>query len=268
VRVTIRPPRPPRILVTGAAGRIGTYLRERLATSDWELRLLDRQPFDDDREVIIADIRDPEALATAMRDVSAVVHLAGISTEAPLADILAMNIEGTWRVFDAARQAGVPRVVYGGSNHAIGFTPRSELLRADVPLRPDTNYGVSKAFGESVGRFYADRYGIRVACLRIGSCDDRPRSPRMLATWLSPDDAARLVDACLRFPGLGYAVVYGISANTRGWWDLAPGRELGYEPADDAESFAEEVFASYEPLAGEDAEHALVGGRWTTFSDT
>ena len=90
----------------------------------------------------------------------------------------------------------------------------------------------------------------------------------MLATWLSPGDAARLVDACLRAPNLEYAVVYGISANTRGWWDLTPGRELGYEPVDNAESFAEEVLASYEPLPGEDVEHALVGGRWTTFSDT
>ncbi len=254
--------------MTGAAGRIGTYLRDRLSTADWQLRLLDRQAFDDDREVVIADIRDSSALGTAMQDVDAVVHLAGIAVEAPLDDILAMNIEGTWRVFDAARRAGVARVVYGGSNHAIGFTPRCELLRADVPLRPDTNYGVSKAFGESVGRFYADRYGMRVACLRIGSCDDRPMSPRMLATWLSPDDVARLVDACLRSPDLEYAVVYGVSANTRGWWDLEPGRALGYEPADDAETFANEVFADYEPLDGEEAEGALAGGRWTTFSDT
>jgi uronate dehydrogenase len=256
----------PRVLITGAAGRIGTYLRERLSGAQWELRLLDSRMFEDDREVVIADIRDAAALATAMRDVDAVVHLAGISTEAPLDDVLAMNIEGTWRVFDAARRAGVTRVVYGGSNHAIGFTPRCDLLRADVPLRPDTNYGVSKAFGEAVGRFYADRYGMRVACLRIGSCDDRPRSPRMLSTWLSPGDAARLVEACLRFPNLEYAVVYGISANTRAWWDLEPARALGYEPADDAEVFAEEVLAAHEPAPGDDAEAAFAGGRWTTFS--
>jgi uronate dehydrogenase len=265
--VTNRPARLPRVLITGAAGRIGTYLRERLSPSDWELRLYDCRPVDDEREVVVADIRDTEALAGAMRDVDAVVHLAGISTEAALDDILAMNVEGTWRVFDAARRAGVARVVYGGSNHSVGFKPRCEMLRTDVELRPDTNYGVSKAFGESVGRFYADRYGMRVACLRIGSCDDRPRSPRMLATWLSPGDAARLVEACLRATNLDYALVYGISANTRGWWDLEPGRALGYEPADNAEAYADAVFAAYEPLDGEDAEHAFVGGRWTTFSD-
>jgi len=264
--VTTPGPTPPRVLITGAAGRIGAYLRDGLAASDWRLRLLDCRPFDDDREIVIADVRDSAALLAAMEDVEAVVHLAGISTEAPFDDLLGPNIEGTWRVFDAARRAGVPRVIYGGSNHAIGFTPRSELLRADVPLRPDTYYGVSKAFGEAVARFYADRYGLRVACLRIGSCDDRPRSPRMLWTWLSPADAVRLVEACLRAPNLDYAVVYGVSANTRGWWDLGPARELGYEPRDDAEHFATEVLAAHPPLAADDPENAWAGGSWTTFS--
>jgi len=257
---------PPRVLITGAAGRIGTYLRDALPAAEWRLRLLDCRPFDDDQEVVIADVQDSEALVAAMEGVDAVVHLAGISVEAPLDEILGPNIEGTWRVFDAARRAGVPRVIYGGSNHAIGFTPRSDLLTAEVPLRPDTNYGVSKAFGEAVARFYADRYGLRVACLRIGSCDDRPRSPRMLSTWLSPGDAVRLVDACLRAPKLDYAVVYGVSGNTRGWWDLQPARDLGYDPRDNAEDFAAEVLAGHEPLAADDPEHAWAGGAWTTFS--
>ena len=255
------------MLITGAAGRIGTYLRKGLPASAWRLRLLDNRAFDDDRDVVIADVCDSKALLEAVRGVDAIVHLAGISTEAPFDDILHANIEGTWRVLDAARRAGVPRVVYAGSTHAIGFTPRSEtLLGTNVPLRPDTNYGVSKAFGESVARFYVDRYGMRIACLRIGSCDDRPRSPRWLSTWLSPGDAVRLVDACLRAPNLEYAVVYGISANTRGWWDLAPGRALGYEPQDDAEDFAAEVFAVDEPLSPEDPDEMFAGGRWTTFS--
>jgi uronate dehydrogenase len=257
---------PSRVLITGAAGKIGTYLRNALPASEWRLRLLDNRVFDDDREVVIADIRDSGALADAMQGIDAVVHLAGIPTEAPFDDIIDMNVEGTWRVFDAARLAGVRRVVYGGSNHAIGFTPRSALLGTDVPLRPDTNYGVSKAFGETVARFYADRHGLEVVCLRIGSCDDRPRSPRMLSTWLSPGDAVRLVSACLRAPDVGYTVVYGISANTRGWWDLAPARALGYEPHDDAEAFAGEVFAADRPLAADDPDHMFAGGRWTTFS--
>src|ERR1700722_2285905 len=186
--------------------------------SQWRLRLLDNRAFDDDHEVIVADIRDAHAISEAMRDVDAIIHLAGIATEAPIADILEMNVEGTWRVFDAARRAGVARIVYGSSNHAVGFEPRSEMLGTDIALRPDTNYGVSKAFGESAARFFVDRYGMQVACLRIGSCDNRPHTPRMLSTWLSPNDLVRLVEACLRAPDLEYAVVYGISANTRGWW--------------------------------------------------
>jgi uronate dehydrogenase len=263
--VATPPSEPPRVLITGAGGRIGTYLRNALPASEWQLRLLDHRPFDDDREVIVADVRDSDALSEALRDVYAVVHLAGIATEAPLDDILGANVEGTWRVFDAARRAGVRRVVYGGSNHAIGFTPRSGQLGTDVPLRPDTNYGVSKAFGEAVARFYVDRHGMDIACLRIGSCDDRPRSPRMLSTWLSPGDAVRLVQACLRAPNLGYTVVYGISANTRAWWDLEPARALGYEPQDNAEDFATEVFAAHEPLRPDDPDEMFVGGRWTTF---
>ena len=167
-------------------------------------------------------------------------------------------------MFDAARRAGVPRVVYGGSNHAIGFTPRCELLRADVP-RPDTNYGVSKAFGESVGRFYADRYSMQV----LVSCASdrahhRPRSPRMLATWLSPDDAARLVDACLRGPNLemrsstGSRPIRG-PGGSRSW----PGRSAT-SPRTTPETFAPEVLAAHEPAAGDDAEAACGGGRWTS----
>jgi uronate dehydrogenase len=264
--VTAPPTEPPRVLITGAAGKIGTYLRDALPAAEWRLRLLDNRAFEDHREVVIADVRDSGALSEAMQGIDAVVHLAGISGEAPFDEIIDANIEGTWRVFDAARRAGVRRVVYGGSNHAIGFTPRSDLLGTDVPLRPDTNYGVSKAFGETVARFYSDRHGLQVVCIRIGSCDERPRDPRWLSTWLSPGDAVRLVSACLRAPDVDYAVVYGISANTRAWWDLGPARSLGYTPQDDAEDFAAEVLASHPPLGADDPDYALAGGRWTTLS--
>ena len=124
-----------------------------------------------------------------------------------------------------------PRVVCASSNHAAGFTPVGAELPADLPPRPDTLYGVSKVFGEALGRYYAERYGLQVACLRIGTFTDRPRDMRTLSTWLSPDDCARLVDACLRSPDLTYAIVWGVSANTRRTWSLDAGRALGYEPA-------------------------------------
>jgi uronate dehydrogenase len=226
------------VLLTGAAGTIGQALMHRLPVFGWDLRPFDREPIPGG---IVGDVTRPADLDAAMAGAEAVVHLAGMPTEAPWPVIREANIEGTLQVFEAARRAGVPRVVYASSNHAVGFTPLADDLPADLPPRPDTLYGVSKVFGEALGRYYVDRYGMRVACLRIGTFEDRPSHPRSLLTWLSPDDAARLVDACLRSPSLEYALVWGISANTRRAWSLAAGRALGYEPHDDAEDHLAEI---------------------------
>jgi len=234
------------VLVTGAAGRIGHYLRAGLPGLGWELRLLDRVPIPGERGSIVGDVTDPAALRAAVADASAVVHLAGEArTSSSFEEVLPPNIEGTYQVMEAARVAGVRRIIFASSNHVNGFAPRRAPVSPGVGDRPDSYYGVSKVFGEALGRFYADRYGMRVACLRIGSCTDRPTSPRMLGSWLSPGDVTRLVDACLRSPDLDYAVVYGISRNTRRWWDLGPAAALGYQPQDDAEEFAAEVLAPY-----------------------
>jgi uronate dehydrogenase len=243
------------VLLTGAAGKIGTALRERLPGYGWQLRGFDREPTPDG---IVGDITSTADLARAVGGVRAVVHLAGQPNEAPWPVIREANLEGTLRVFEAARQAGVPRLVYASSNHAVGFTPLAPDQPADLPPRPDTLYGVSKVFGEALGRYYADRYGMQVACLRIGTFEPRPSHPRALSTWLSPDDAARLVDACLRAPQLEYALVWGVSANTRRSWSLDAGRALGYEPQDDAERYAAEVEAGSAPS------DALLGGAFTT----
>ena len=249
-----------RVLVTGAAGQIGRAACAGLNARGWRVRGLDVVPLDGvdglSDPPVVADVRDGAAVERAAAGADAVVHLAGISGEAPFADILDVNIDGTYQVFDAARRAGVPRVVFASSNHAVGFTPRSELATVDVPPRPDTYYGVSKVFGEALGRLYVDRYGLDVVCLRIGTWQDRPTSPRHLATWLSPADGVRLLHAALSAPDVGFAVVYGISANTRAWWDLAPARALGYLSVDDAEDFAAEVLAGDEP-ADEDS---AIGG--------
>jgi uronate dehydrogenase len=197
-----------------------------------------------------------------MAGMDGIVHLAGIASEAPFEDILSVNIEGTWRVLETARRAGVVRVVYASSNHAVGFTPRVPMVGIDIPPRPDTYYGLSKVFGEALGRLYTDRYGVSVACLRIGSCTDRPTTRRMLSRWLSPGDAVRLVHACLTSPKLGYALVYGISDNTRAWWDLGPARALGYEPHDDAEEFAGQVLGADQPPDPDDPEEKFLGGRF------
>ncbi len=247
------------ILLTGAAGRIGTALRERLPALGWTLRCLDREPLTDGLRVDLADEADSEALAAAVDGVEAVVHLAGMPTEAPWPVIRDANIDALVRLLEAARRAGVRRVVYASSNHATGFTPVADDLPTDRPPRPDTLYGVSKVFGEALGRYYADRYGLQVACLRIGTFADVPRDRRTLSTWLSPGDCARLVDACLRAPDLDYAVVWGVSNNTRRTWSLAGARALGYDPVDDAE-----IYAGRLDRPAPDPSDALVGGGFTS----
>jgi uronate dehydrogenase len=230
------------VLLTGAAGIIGRMIRPRLAALGWELHCLDRNP-GDDPEVMAIDVLDADALDAATVGCGAVVHLAGIPDEAPLADILEANVRGTQAVLDAALSRGIRRVVLASSNHAVGFWERSEAgpLGVDVRPRPDTFYGVAKVAAEALGQLYADRFGLEVVSLRIGTCRDEPRSRRELSTWLSPDDAARLMDASLRGPVRGHVIAYGISANTRAWWDLSTARELGYEPGDDAEAYLEKI---------------------------
>jgi NADP-dependent aldehyde dehydrogenase len=232
------------ILITGAAGGIGTMIRPRLARPGRTLRLLDFVPLEPapgtGEEPIRASITDLDAMIRACTGVEAVIHLAGISTEAPWERILEANINGTRTVFEAARRAGVPRVVFASSNHAVGFhTPDEYPLPEAVVALPDTHYGVSKVAGEALGALYAKRYGLDVISIRILSCYPEPKTLRMLSTWLSPGDCARLLEACLSAEKPGYRVVYGVSGNTRGGWvSLDEARALGYEPEDDAEAYA------------------------------
>ena len=168
----------------------------------------------------------------------------------------------THRVLEAMRRHGVGRIVYASSNHAVGFTPRVATLPVRHGPRPDSFYGLGKVAGEGLCSLYHDRHGIEAACLRIGSFRERPTTRRHLSTWLSHGDAVRLVDACLRSPGLGFTVVYGISANTRAWWDLASAKAVGYRPEDDAEAFAAEIEAT--PATDDDElDGRFVGGEFT-----
>jgi uronate dehydrogenase len=244
------------VLVTGAAGRIGTALRERLPDFGWSLSCFDREPVPDG---IVGDLNSAPDLDRATAGVQAIVHLAGVPTEAPWPVIREANIDGLVSLFEAARRHGVRRVVYASSNHATGFTPVQPNLPADTAPRPDTYYGVSKAFGEALARYYVDRYGMQVACLRIGTFADEPTDVRSLATWLSPGDCARLVDACLRAPELDYSIVWGVSANSRRTWNLDSAYALGYRPEDDAERYADRL-AHPQP----DPSDGLVGGGFTS----
>ncbi|RJK95307.1 NAD-dependent epimerase/dehydratase family protein [Vallicoccus soli] len=250
------------VLLTGSAGSIGSELRRGLPGYGWRVRGLDLarpEPLGEGEEALVGDVLDAGLLARAVDGVDAVAHLASFPDEAPLDAVLDSHVRSTGAVLEAARAAGVRRVVLASSNHAVGRTPRPDQgpLGVDVRPRPDTFYGVGKVAMEALGSLYADRYGLEVVALRIGSFLERPTSERHLATWLSPGDGVRLVRAALEAPGVSYAVCWGVSANTRSWWDPAPGRALGYEPEDDAEAYAQEV-----ALGGDVLD--LVGGPFTT----
>jgi uronate dehydrogenase len=258
------------VLITGAAGLIGTWLRGGLPERGWALRSLDVVPIPDTRpgeEQLVTDVTDLSAMVDATAGASAVVHLAGIATESTWPAISHANIEGTYCALEAARRAGVQRVVLASSNHAAGYTPRPGqglLTEADAPHRPDTYYGVAKATMEALGSLYVDRYGMDVVCLRIGSAFPEPTTVRQLATWLSPTDTVGLVDAALRAPSPGFSVVWGVSDNTRRWWDLTAARALGYEPVDDAEPYAAALIEVHGEPDPDDPVHTRVGGEYAT----
>jgi len=256
------------IVITGAAGLIGSMLRSRLARPGRTLRLLDIAPLaaGSGEEAIQASVTDLEAMTAACSGADAIIHLAGIPGEASWPRILDLNINGSYVTFEAARRAGTPRVIFASSNHAVGFSPREDFPVPDYAFpAPDTFYGVSKVATEGLAAMYHYRYGLDAICVRILSCFPRPANPRMLSTWLSPDDAGRLFEACLTVARPGFRVVFGVSANTRGGWvSLDEARALGYEPADDAEAYAAGIIAEHgEPDPEHDPALRYLGGEYT-----
>ncbi|MFF7193837.1 NAD-dependent epimerase/dehydratase family protein [Streptomyces sp. NPDC008079] len=268
-------PAPRTVLLTGAAGGLGTLMRGLLPSYGYDLRLFDVRPVEgapDGTRVITADLSDRDALREAVRGVDAIIHLAGISLESSFDKILRGNIEGTYHLYEAAREENVRRIVFASSNHAVGFTPRPQgspvpdeaLIPITTARRPDTYYGLSKCFGEDLAQLYADLHGIDTVSVRIGSCFPEPTSVRMLSVWMSPADGARLFHAALSAGTTGHTVVYGSSANTRLWWDLSGARALGYEPRDDSEPFAAKLIAEQGELDPDNPAHANLGGPFCT----
>jgi nucleoside-diphosphate-sugar epimerase len=247
---------------------IGTAVREHLA-GRYELTSLTLTPQEFSSHV--ADIADLDAIRPAFQNKDAVVHLAATSSVGSAwDDVLSANLIGTYNVYEAAHRAGVDLVIFASSNHAVGmyevdgapaiFEPKGEddprIVDHTAELRPDSLYGVSKVYGEALGRYYADEHGLSVICLRIGSFQPKPRGVRNLSTWISHRDMAQMVWRAIESDAK-YLVCYGISGNTRAYWDLTSAREqLGYAPEDNAEDYAEEVLAEQ---ARRDAERRTSG---------
>jgi len=252
-----------KILITGASGGIGRRLRRLLRGRFPAIRLSDiARPADlaADEEFMQADLADFGAVEKAVAGVEGIVHLGGMAVENDWETILASNIIGTRNVFEAARRHGVKRIVFATSNHTVGFYPRARRIGTQVLVRPDSRYGVSKAFGEALAAFYADKFGLRVLCIRIGNVDDRPVDKRRLSIWLHPEDLTQLVCIGLEHPELHYEVVYGASDNERGWWDNETAFRLGYRPKWRSEEFAEAALAAQQKLPADPLGDLFQGG--------
>lgn len=230
-----------RLLLTGAAGNLGAQLRGALGSWADAVRLSDIAPLGDlacHEEASAVDLADRDAVDALLEGVDAVVHLGGISVDAPFDDLLEANIRGLYNLFAAAQKHGVKRIVYASSNHAVGFYPVTSVVDVDAPLRPDSLYGVTKCFGEALSRYYFDRFGLETVCLRIGSSFDEPKNRRMLVTFLSYRDFIELVRCSLFTNRVGHAIVYGVSDNPAKWVDNTKAAFLGFRAQDSSAQFA------------------------------
>ncbi|HTJ05896.1 MAG TPA: NAD(P)-dependent oxidoreductase [Caldimonas sp.] len=266
---SLAPPARPfqRLLLTGAAGGLGRVLRPRLARQCVTLRVSDVAELGSaaaSEELVPARLEDNSAVLELLAGVDAVVHLGGVSVEGPFEPILQANIVGVHNLYEAARRHRVRRIVFASSNHVTGFYRQDQVVSPREPMRPDGNYGISKAFGELLSRFYFDRYGIETVCLRIGSSFPEPKDRRMLATWLSYDDLERLVVASLTAPVVGHSVVYGMSDNATIWWDNTSAAHLGYRAQDSSEPFRAAAEARQPHLDPTDPAVRFQGGAFVT----
>ncbi len=252
-----------KILVTGAAGGVGTRLRKLMKGLYPSIRWSDIRKPDDvgaDEDFVVADLADLAAVEKIVAGVEGIVHLGGYSIEGPWETILNANIIGGYNLFEAAYRAGVKRVVFASSNHAMGFYPRTQRIGVGVTVRPDSRYGISKAFGEAVGAFYADKHGLRVTCLRIGNVGDAPADQRRLAIWLKPEDLVQLIRIGLEHRDIHFEIFYGASDNADAWWDNSNARRFGYKPTGKSDDFRAQAMAEQAKLPPDPVGDRYQGG--------
>jgi len=238
-----------KILMTGAAGGVGGFLRSQLKDR-YQLVLSDIKEVpgvQPSEQFVPANLADADAVRRIIQGVDGIIHLGGFSVEGPWSVIRDANIEGTFNVYEAALESGVKRVIFASSNHTIGFYERTQTIDHQCVPRPDSRYGVSKVFGEALASLYADKYGVYSMCIRIGNVAEKPVDMRRLSVWISPRDLAQLVEIGLEHPDVHCEIVYGVSANDHGWWDNSNAMRLGYRPQDNSERFAEGVLRDAPP---------------------
>jgi len=249
------------VLLTGAAGALGRVLARSLAEDGWTLRLTDIAAFSDPlpagASFTRTDLNDGAEIMQLAEGCGAIVHLGGASTDRPFEEVIGPNIRGAYHIYEAAKREQA-RVVFASSNHAIGFHERTESIGADAQFLPDTYYGLSKAYGELMGRLYWFKHGVESVAIRIGSSFPEPTNARMLATWFSFDDLSRLVIRCLRADAVGCSVVWGASNNQRmTWWRNDARARLGWTPQDSADAFAAQLAGR---ISNDPIEERYMGG--------
>ena len=242
-----------KVALSGAAGNMGRILRTGLNKRGVNLRSAGGrkplEPLHEGEDVMYGDLRDPAVVDRLLTGVDVLIHLAGTSVERPLPEIIDNNLVGLYQVYEGARRNKVRRVIFASSNHAFGMHSVKEKLKLDAPFRPDSLYGLSKVWGEAMARMYWDKHGIEGISVRIGTAFSRPPSePRQLSTWFGDDDLLQLIMACITVPDVGYMAVWGVSNNTRSYYDNTGAEKLGYHPNQNSETFAAEVLKRPNPL--------------------
>lgn len=252
-----------RILLTGAGGMLGNVLRQKLNGWVPNLRVSDISDLGVaavGEEVIHGDLANMDDVTKLVDGCDGIIHLGGVSTENTFDNIIDANIRGTYNIYEAARKAGVKRILFASSNHTIGFHDRETKLDQQSPLRPDSIYGLSKCFGENLAQYYFDKFGIETVSARIGSCFAEPKNRRMLATWLSYDDFERMVKAVFNAPRVGCTFLYGASNNKEQWWDNSHASFIGWHPEDDTEAYRAKIEAQGEKEDPNDPAVRFQGG--------
>lgn len=253
-----------KLVLTGAAGRLGGLLRAPLAKMCDELVTTDLADNVSDlaanETYVSANLNDLDAMVDLLDGADMVVHFGAIGDEAPWDDILQSNIIGAYNIWEAAYRNKVRRVVYASSIHAVGMHKKTEAIGIDAPHRPDTYYGLAKCFAEDLASLYWDKRGIEAVCMRILSCSGKVTNARAVGSWLSDGDVVHLVERAITTPITGLSVVYGVSNNDRSPVDNSGASHLGYRPKDNAEEFAEKIFAEEGPLDPHDPANTHHGG--------
>jgi uronate dehydrogenase len=265
--MTEKPTKP--VLITGASGALGRVLVKSLGALGWRLVMTDIASFPEtlpsSATFTKADLSDGVAILRAAEGCGTIIHLGGVSVERPFEEVIGPNIRGLYHIYEAARREKA-RVIFASSNHSIGFHERTESLPADTQFLPDGYYGLSKAYGELMGRMYWFKHGVESVNVRIGSAFPEPVNARMLATWLSYGDFSRLMERCVLTRAVGHAVIWGASNNARmTWWRDDARAALGWAPLDSADPFAGQLAGS---VSGDPVEERYMGGAFCSMEYT